>query len=119
MDSPVSSSLDWYERDDLLSSFQAPTVPSAAGLPDSWQHYRWWYGGFIFSVLWAARSLKTGEALIGPTYLNHLTRDLWSLLVTLGVCYGIAQFCKSSSEKLAYGLCMLIAAGALAGHMML
>ena len=48
--------------------------------------------------------------------VNHLTQDLWCLLLALGGGYGLYRFYKRRSETLGFVLCFLVAAAAMACH---
>jgi hypothetical protein len=69
-----------------------------------------------FSTFWMMESWRTAQRLLGPTKINHLTQDLWSLLVTLGCSFVIYQFWKPRLEALGTVLCIVLAAIAMTWH---
>jgi hypothetical protein len=70
----------------------------------------------VYSAFWVGESWGRAQALIGPTKLNHLTQDVWCLILVLGSSYAIHQFCKRRSETLGIVLCLLVAAAAMTWH---
>ncbi len=70
----------------------------------------------VYSAFWMEESWRTAQPLLGPTKVNHLTQDLWCLILTLGGGYLLYRFYKRRSETLGIMLCSLIAAAAMTWH---
>ena len=105
-----------YEELDYTAQPEESATPLSTGLPA-----RWWpcISGLVslgFSVVWMMESWRTAKPLLGFTKVNHLTQDLWGLLLTLGTCYVLYWLFKSHSKTLGFMLCLVVATLAMAWH---
>ncbi len=87
-----------------------------AGLPAAWWPSIWGLASLAFSAFWIMESWRAAKPLLGPTKINHLTQDLWSLLVTLVCSFAIYQFWKPRLEALGTVLCIALSAIAMTWH---
>lgn len=94
---------DWSD-DDL---FDDHLDAAPAGLPETWRHYRWWLAALAFSGLWMLQSWSSLETLPRTDHLFHLSLSTVSLLLSLGFCWALHQFCKPYSPALGRILCVL------------
>lgn len=92
------------------------TNPLATGLPAIWWPSAWGVASLVYSVFWMVEGWRAAQPLLGPTKVNHLTQDLWCLVLILGGSYGHYQFYKRRSETLGIVLCLLLAAAAMTWH---
>ena len=104
---------DWYDDADALAPVSA-RAESLPGLPEAWQHSGWWLAGGVFSILWILESwtaAQPSDNIAGP-----LSESVWSLLLALGICYGIYRFCQPRYTLLAPVLCVVSAIVLLLNH---
>ena len=94
---------DWSD-DDL---FDEHHDVAPAGLPEQWRHYRWWLAALVFSGLWMLQSWSALGSLPSAECFFHLSLSALSLLLSLGFCWALHQFCKPYSPALSQVLCVL------------
>jgi hypothetical protein len=101
---------EWY---DDARSLQAPRASARAltGVPESWQNFRWWIAGLTFSSLWLSHSWS-----VAAPATRDMPQSLWTLLLSLAICYGIYKFSKPQSKLLARSLCVVSAIVLLLQH---
>jgi hypothetical protein len=90
--------------------------PLSAGLPSVWWPCISGVACLVYSAFWIGESWRRAQALLGPTKLNHLTQDLWCLILVLGSGYALYHFYKHRSETLGIVLCLAVAAAAMTWH---
>lgn len=94
----------------------ASSNPLSAGLPEAWWPCIWGIAALVYGSFWMTESWSTAKPLLGPTRINHLTQDLWSLLVTIVACCALYQFYKRRSQTLGILLTVIVAALAMMWH---
>jgi hypothetical protein len=105
----------WYEGAGSAPSDRT-VDPLTAGLPRAWWSFVQVLAGLVYSALWMTESWKAGKPLLAMTKVNHVTQDLWGLLVTLGCCFAVMRFWKQRSGTFGILLCIMVAGIAIAGH---
>ena len=104
---------DWY---DDAASLEAPRTRAQVlpGVPDSFRNFGWWMSGLALSTLWMLESWTS--ASLGDRGVGDMAEGVWSLLLSLGICYGIYNFSKVHSRPLAHLLCVASAVVLLLNH---
>ena len=107
----------FHSYDDPASNLSsAEGNPLTTGLPSAWWPCIWGGACLVYSAFWIMESWRRAQVLLGPTKLNHLTQDVWCLILVLGSSYAFYQFYKRRSETLGIVLCMLVAGAAMTWH---
>ncbi|MBB4039342.1 hypothetical protein GGR34_000977 [Microvirga flocculans] len=104
---------DSYDTIDHASQPAKLASPLTTGLPAAWWPCIWGFASLVYAAFWMAESWRASRPFIGPTKLNYLTQDLFSLLLTVGGCYAFYWFFKRRWETLGIVLCVLLAAVAM------
>jgi hypothetical protein len=106
-------SYDWYEDADALV---APRTSPAAipVVPISMEVVSWWMGVLAFSCLWMIESWTRASS--GQGAVGDIAEGVWTLLLSLGICYGIYKFSRSQPKPFAHILSILSAAILLLNH---
>lgn len=106
--SPQNS--QYWPDDDLSSDPLAEHGDvTLAGLPESWRNYKWWFASLVFSAVWMLQSWSSLGSLPGLPHSLHLSRSMVSLLLSLGFCWALYQFCKPYSQALGRVTCIISA----------
>jgi hypothetical protein len=111
----LPSSPSYEDAASNLSSAEGRN-PLTAGLPSGWWPCIWGAACLGYSAFWIVESWRRAQAFLGPTKLNHLTQDLWCLILVLGSSYAFYRFYKHRSETLCLVLCLALAAAAVTWH---
>lgn len=106
---------DWYEE---AASLEAPRAAAQVqvlpGVPDLIRNFGWWMSGLALSFLWMLESWTSASP--GHQGFGDVAEGVWSLLLSLGICYGIYSFSKDHSRPLAHLLCVVSAVVLLLNH---
>lgn len=63
----------------------------------------WKIAALTLAILWMVKSWHDAGHLLGPAKVNHLTQDLWRMLVAATCCYGAYHFLKPRVKSLGLG----------------
>ncbi|WP_210484865.1 hypothetical protein [Microvirga antarctica] len=106
-------SYDWYDDAETLEGALAPSA-AYPGLPPAWQFFGWWVAGVAFSLVWLLESWTVSSP--GRNAVGELAEGVWTLLLSLAICYGTYRFATAQSRNLARVLCISSAVVLLLHH---